>query len=303
MNTRPSQLPEQVDIVEVGLRDGFQTLSQVVPVSKKLKLIQRLIRAGVKNIQVTSFTHPKRVPQMADAEELCAQLPEVEDVAFSGLALNVRGVERARDAGLKVVDMGVAATETLSHRNAGCPVDEALARQEEMIRLARAANMQVRAGIQVAFGCAYEGCVPQEHVVRLAKQILATGIDELSLADTTGMANPLQVESMLQAVKPVDKDVPIVLHLHDTRGLGLANVYAALRQGVTRFDTSFGGLGGCPFVKGATGNIATEDTVNLMNELGIETGVDISGIAEISRDLESLLGTTLPAKLHHLVNA
>ena len=238
---------------------------------------------------------------MADAEELCKHLPEAEGVTFSGLALNVKGVERARDAGLKVVDIGVAATETLSQRNAGCSVSEALERQEEMVSLARASTMKVRAGIQVAFGCAYEGCVPEGRVVELAEKILATDIDELSLADTTGMANPLQVESMLQAIKPLSKDVPIVLHLHDTRGLGLANVYAALKQGVSRFDASFGGLGGCPFVKGATGNIATEDTVNLMNELGIETGVVIRGIAEISRDLESLLGTTLPAKMHHLV--
>ena len=299
MNTL-SELPARADIVEVGLRDGFQTLQQVIPVEKKLEIIGRLIEAGVKDIQVTSFVHPERVPQMADAEELCARLRKVEGVTYSGLALNVKGVERAQAAGLKVVDMGVAATESMSQRNAGCSVDEALARQEEMVRQARAADMQVRAGIQVAFGCAYEGEVPQERVLELVQRTLAMDIDELSLADSTGMANPLQVEKMIKAVRPLAGDTPIVLHLHDTRGMGLANVYAALRQGVTRFDTAFGGLGGCPFIEGATGNVATEDTLYMLKEVGVETDIDISGIAEISRKLESLLDTSLPAKVHHL---
>lgn len=301
MSAPLSQFPASVEIVEVGLRDGFQTLTQLIPVDKKLELIQKLIKAGVKNIQVTSFVHPKRVPQMADAEELCARLSEFEGVTFSGLALNKKGVERAQAAGLKVIDVGFAATETMSQKNAGCSISEALARQDEMIQLARSSSMSVRAGVQVAFGCVYEGDVPQSRVVDLVEQTLAMGIDELSLADTTGMANPAQIEQMLQVIKPLAKDIPIVLHLHDTRGLGLANVYAALRQGVNRFDTSFGGLGGCPFVKGATGNIATEDSVNLMNELGIETGIDIKAIAGISQDLEQFLNTALPAKMHHLV--
>ncbi len=161
--------------------------------------------------------------------------------------------------------------------------------------------MRVRAGVQSAFGCAYEGGVPRERVVGLIEHILNLGVDELTLADSTGMANPLQIEEMISTISPLAGDCPIVLHLHDTRGMGLANVYAALRCGVVRFDTAFGGLGGCPFIDGATGNIASEDTLYLMHQLGIETGVDLNALAAISRDFESFLGRPLPAKLHRLI--
>lgn len=296
-----SRLPQRADIVEVGLRDGFQTLKKVIPVEKKLSIIDALIAAGVKKIQVISFVHPKLVPQMADAEELCADLPAAPGVEFSALALNVKGVERATAAGIKALDMGVAVTETLSRRNANCSVNEGMNRMADMVKLARDAGMRVRAGLQTAFGCAYEGQVPLERVVALTKRTLDMGIDELALADSTGMANPRQIESWLKTLLPLAGDIPIVLHLHDTRGLGLANVYAALRQGVSRFDTAFGGLGGCPFIEGAKGNIASEDTLNLMHELGVETGVDIGKLAEVSRDMETFLQTPLPAKLHHLL--
>ncbi len=294
-------LPQTAEIVEVGLRDGFQTLQKPVPLELKLELIHILIDAGVKHIQVTSFVHPKRVPQMADAEELCAALPNAPGVEYSGLVLNLKGVERALAAGLKALDMGVAATESLSRRNANTSVAEGMAQMGDMARTAKTAGVRVRAGIQTAFGCAYEGEVPQERVVDLVTQTLDMDVDELALSDSTGMANPLQVERMLTALRPLAGDVEIVLHLHDTRGLGLANVYAALRHGVTKFDTAFGGLGGCPFIVGAKGNIATEDTLNLMAELGVATGVDIGKIAGLSRRLEAFLDTPLPAKLHHLL--
>ena len=295
-----SSLPGRAEIVEVGLRDGFQTLQKTIPLDMKLELVDTLIGAGVKHIQVTSFVHPKRVPQMADAEELCARLPAAPGVEYSGLVLNLKGVERALAAGLAALDMGVAATESLSRRNANTSVAEGMAQMGEMARTAKTAGVRVRAGIQTAFGCAYEGEVPQERVVDLVTQTLDMDVDELALSDSTGMANPLQVERMLTALRPLTGDVEIVLHLHDTRGLGLANVYAALRHGVTKFDTAFGGLGGCPFIVGAKGNIATEDTLNLMAELGVATGVDIGKIAGLSRRLEAFLDTPLPAKLHHL---
>ena len=296
-----SSLPQTAEIVEVGLRDGFQTLQKPVPLELKLELIHILIDAGVKHIQVTSFVHPKRVPQMADAEELCAALPNAPGVEYSGLVLNLKGVERALAAGLKALDMGVAATESLSRRNANTSVAEGMAQLGDMARTAKTAGVRVRAGIQTAFGCAYEGEVPQERIVDLVTQTLDMDVDELALSDSTGMANPLQVERMLTALRPLTGDVEIVLHLHDTRGLGLANVYAALRHGVTKFDTAFGGLGGCPFIVGAKGNIATEDTLNLMAELGVATGVDIGKLAGLSRRLETFLDTPLPAKLHHLL--
>ena len=296
-----SSLPQTAEIVEVGLRDGFQTLQKPVPLELKLELIHILIDAGVKHIQVTSFVHPKRVPQMADAEELCAALPNAPGVEYSGLVLNLKGVERALAAGLKALDMGVAATESLSRRNANTSVAEGMAQMGDMARTAKTAGVRVRAGIQTAFGCAYEGEVPQERIVDLVTQTLDMDVDELALSDSTGMANPLQVERMLTALRPLTGDVEIVLHLHDTRGLGLANVYAALRHGVTKFDTAFGGLGGCPFIVGAKGNIATEDTLNLMAELGVATGVDIGKLAGLSRRLETFLDTPLPAKLHHLL--
>lgn len=296
-----SSLPTRAETVEVGLRDGFQTLKTHIPLETKIDLVNKLVAAGVRALQVTSFVNPERVPQMADAEALCARLPHAPEVTYSALVLNLRGVERAAAAGIRSLDMGVAATETLSRRNAGCSVKEGMARMAEMAKVAKEAGMWVRAGIQTAFGCAYEGEVAEEHVRELVRRTLELEIDELSLADSTGMANPLQIERMLTTVLPLAGRVPTVLHLHDTRGMGLANVYAALRAGVSRFDTAFGGLGGCPFIAGAKGNVATEDTLHMMGALGIETGVDVAAIAAISRDLEALLGTSLPAKLHHLV--
>lgn len=280
-----------VRIVEVGLRDGLQMLDKPVPVTYKLELIERLLEAGVGEIQVTSFVHPRWVPQMADAETLCARLPAREDVLYSGLVLNLKGVERALATGIPAVDMSVAATETFSRRNLNCSVAEALARMGDMAHMAAAAGLRVRAGIQVAFGCPYEGAVSQERVLELVRQIVDLPLDELSLSDSAGMANPLQLERVLSAVRPLAGDLPIVLHLHDTQGMGLANVYAGLRQGVTRFDTAFGGLGGCPFIPGAKGNIATETTVAMLEAMECETGIDPSQVRAIAADFANFYET------------
>jgi hydroxymethylglutaryl-CoA lyase len=289
-----------VTLVEVGLRDGIQR-EEFIPTETKLEYLKGLIAAGLKEIQVTSFVHPGVVPQLADAEALCARLPQVNGVIYSALALNMKGLERARAAGIKKVDMGVPASETLARRNANTTIEEGMAQMARMAARAREYGLQVRAGVQAAFGCAYEGRIERGKVVELARRFLALGIDELSLSDSAGLGNPQLVRRIVQEVLPLAGDVPVVLHLHDTRGQGLANLLSALKSGVNRFDTSFGGLGGCPFIPSAKGNIATEDTAYMLHEMGIPTGVDVARVAALSRNMEALLGKELPAKMHRLL--
>ncbi|MGB1251104.1 MAG: hydroxymethylglutaryl-CoA lyase [Candidatus Promineifilaceae bacterium] len=295
--------PEFVTLMEVGPRDGLQNQSQYVSVEQKLALIGRSIEAGVKRIQVTSFVHPRLVPQMADAEAVCAGLPALarEDVLFNGLVLNLRGLERAHAAGLNYIDTGVPASEALSQKNANSTIEEGMRRMTDILDRARVYGMRVRMGVQTAFGCVYEGAIPQARVVKLCERFLAMGIDELTIADSAGLANPRQVKHLLNEIIPMAGNTPVVLHLHDTRGMGIANLYAALECGVRYFDSAFGGLGGCPFIKGAKGNIATEDSINMLHAMGVETGIDIKQVSAISRDLEQLFGQALPAKMHRFV--
>jgi len=295
-------LPISVTLIEVGLRDGLQRLEPYIPVDQKVSMLNGLINAGLTSIQVTSFVHPKWVPQMADAEEICAQLPpkgepKRDALTLSGLALNLRGVERAIAAGLDAVDMSFAATETFSQKNTNCGIEDGLLRMQEMSALAKGAGLRVRIGLMVAFGCAYEGHVPIKRVVELTQHIVDMDVDEVVLADSAGHGNPLQVEQTIEAIRPIVGDLPLILHLHDTRGMGIANLYAGLRQGVTRFDTAFGGLGGCPFIKAAKGNIATEDSAFMLQELGIEHGIDLAAVAAISRAFQEETGIQLPGKL------
>ncbi|WP_420630146.1 hydroxymethylglutaryl-CoA lyase [Candidatus Leptofilum sp.] len=293
-------LPPSATIIEVGPRDGIQTREKIVPTAMKVKLIRQLAEAGLKRIQVTSFVHPKLVPQMADAAEVCAQLPQLDGVQYNALVLNMKGLERAHAAGIRHVDMGVPASETLSLKNANCSIEEGMERMAAMVQQARAWGMGVRAGVQTAFGCVYEGNIEQAKVVGLCRRFLAMGIDELTLADSAGLGNPNQIRSTIQELLPLAGEVPIVMHLHDTRGMGLANCLSALKSGVRLFDTSFGGLGGCPFIKGAKGNIPTEDTVNMMHEMGVETAVNIPKLAAISREFEAFFGEELPGKIYQL---
>ncbi|MEJ5225163.1 MAG: hydroxymethylglutaryl-CoA lyase [Anaerolineales bacterium] len=294
-------VPMEATLVEVGLRDGIQREEQFIPTEMKVEFATALADAGLKQIQVSSFVNPKIVPQMADAEEVFARLPKREDVTFSALVLNLKGLERAAAAGVRHVDMGVPASETLARKNANTTIEEGMQEMEAMVRAARGYGMKVRAGVQVAFGCAYEGKIDPGKVVALARRFLSMGIDELSLADSAGLGNPQLIRRVVQEVLPLAGSVPLVLHLHDTRGQGLANLLSALKSGVTAFDTSFGGLGGCPFIRTAKGNIATEDTAYMLHEMGIQTGVDIPKVAALSRRMEEYLGKELPAKMHKLV--
>jgi hydroxymethylglutaryl-CoA lyase len=293
--------PKEVTLIEVGPRDGFKFEKQVISTDLKSEIICSLVKAGLKHIQVASFVSPSRMPQMADAEEVVSRLPESPGVIFSGLVLNPKGLQRALRAGLKHVEISISASDTHSRKNAGLSFDQAVSRMKEMIRLARTENMGVRAGIQCAFGCVYEGDISPERILSLVRYYAAHEVDSIALADTTGMANPMSVKRLLQTLMPECGEIPLVLHLHDTRGLGLANLMAALECGVVQFDAAMAGMGGCPFVRGAAGNIATEDTVHLMDSMGIRTGVDIAGVSKCSYRLEDYLAKQFPGKMHRLL--
>lgn len=294
-------LPPRVELCDVGPRDGFQFEDTFIPTDLKVEIITALAEAGVPRIQVTSFVHPKWVPQMKDAEEVCERLPERDDVIYAGLALNQKGLERGHAAGVSHVDLSIATHDRHSLENANMTVEEAIEQAETMVQYALDHGMQPQMGFQTVFGYREPEDTPLEKVVEMSRHFAAMGIESLSLADSTGMANPRSIQERVRAVQDVIGETPLVLHLHDTRGLGLTNVYAALECGVVRFDTSLAGMGGCPFIEGATGNIATEDTVYLLDGLGIETGVDRQAVAGASARIESFLGKEFPGKLHRLL--
>lgn len=306
-----AQEPE-VSLCEVGPRDGFQFEKQLIPADMKLDWIRRLAEAGLPRVQVTSFVHPVRVPQMADAEQVVAGLSEFSAVA-TGLALNGKGVERAATAGLRFVDVSIATNDRHGRDNANRSVEEGVEQAFAMVHRAWELGLEVQMGFQTVWGYAKPGDTSLDQVVDLARRFAALAspegrrLESLSLADSTGMANPTAVRRVVEAVQeavketgPVVHDIPLVLHLHDTRGLGVANVVAALDAGVRRFDTSLGGLGGCPFIPGATGNVATEDVAYALRELGWETGVDIGAVSAVTREVAAFLGRPLSGRVYGL---
>ena len=288
-------------IDEQGLRDGLQTLTQILPLEMKLDFIQRLMSAGLRRIQVTSFVHPKWVPAMADAAQLCARLPQSGEVEFSALVLNNKGVERAAQAGIRLVAASISASDTHSKKNANKTLLEARQEFKEMVSLARQHQLSIRGGIQCVFGCRYEGAIDESVVYDITKHHLDCGVEEIAFADSTGMGNPAQMKRMLPRLLELCGTVPVSLHLHNTENKGYANLVAALDCGVRQFDTAFGGLGGCPFIQGATGNIATEDTVHLLHQMGYTTGIDMEAVAAISMDMQQWLGAPLPGLLYTLL--
>jgi hydroxymethylglutaryl-CoA lyase len=290
-------LPESVELIEVGPRDGFQSERTPIPTRVKQEIIACLAKAGLREIQAVSFVHPERVPQMADAEELLLSLPESQSTVYTGLVLNPRGLDRALASGVKRVEISVSVSDAHSRSNAGLSSEQALREGVKMIEQARARGLTVRGSLQCAFGCVHEGFISGDAVVESAARLIAAGANWLALSDTTGMADPLQVSSLVSRVAPCLGDVPLILHLHDTRGLGLVNLMAGLQSGVTRFDTSLGGMGGCPFMPGAAGNIATEDTAYLLQRLNVATGVSLSAVLTCTERMESFLDRTLPARM------
>lgn len=297
-----TQYPSKVVIEEQGLRDGLQSEKAILPTVKKLELIDALVDAGVRRVQVTSFVNPGLVPQMADAEELCAGLKERAGVIFSSLVLNARGIERAAAAGLKHVSASISVSDTHSRKNANVSLVEARSRFADMIKIGKERGLIIGGGLQCVFGCRFEGAIDPEVVFNIVKEQLDQGVDEIALADSTGMANPRSIQQICGRVVDLANGIPVILHLHDTEGKGLANVLAALPLGVNHFDTTFGGIGGCPFIKGASGNIATEDLVWMLSQMGIKTGIDAGKIAAISRSLESFFKKQFAGKMHRLLD-
>jgi isopropylmalate/homocitrate/citramalate synthase len=280
-------------IREVGPRDGLQNEQEIVPPETRAELVRRLAAAGLKRIEAASFVNPERVPQMAGAEEVVAALDGAD---YAGLALNERGYERLRETGLGEVSFALAATETFSQRNAGASVEESIAAARTIVARAKEDGIRASLTISVAFGCPFEGPVPPDRVAAIAERLAETDADEVVLADTIGVATPTQVRSLLERVATLGK--PVGGHFHNTRNTGYANAYAALEAGVSVLDASVGGLGGCPFAPKATGNIATEDLVYLLEGEGVDTGVDLEKLIAVSEWLEQLLGRQLEGYLY-----
>ncbi|MGH3082111.1 MAG: hydroxymethylglutaryl-CoA lyase [Gaiellaceae bacterium] len=283
-------------IREVGPRDGLQNEEQVVPPETRAELVGRLVAAGLKRIEAASFVNPDRVPQMAGAEDVVAAIDRQDGVVYAGLALNERGYDRLRDTGLGEVSFAVAATESFSQRNAGASVDAALQDGERILARAKEDGIRASVTISVAFGCPFEGRVDPNRVVEIAERLAASDPDELVLADTIGVGTPSRVSGLLERLIALGK--PVGGHFHNTRNTGFANAYAALEAGAASLDASVGGLGGCPFAPKATGNIATEDLVYLLEGEGVDTGVDLDGLIAISEWLEELLGRRLDGYLY-----
>jgi hydroxymethylglutaryl-CoA lyase len=290
-----SELPESVRIREVGPRDGFQNEPEVVPTAEKVRLIELLGATGLRRIEVTSFVRPDVIPQLADAEAVLEAVHLPETVSVSVLVPNQRGLDRAlahRDR-FHEVNGFLSASETHNRKNVGRSVEESLAGLAAMFARARSERLRCEGVISTSFGCPYEGHVPRERVLAIAAKLAEAGCQEIGFGDTTGMANPVQVRQFFAAAKAKLPGVELTAHFHNTRGQGLANVFAALEVGVDSFESSFGELGGCPVPPGATGNIATEDLVSMLHEMGVGTGIDLRKLLAASRAAQALLGRPL----------
>ena len=292
----PVSLPERVRIREVGPRDGFQNEPEVIPTADKVRLIDMLARTGLPRLEVTSFVRPDVIPQLADRAEVLAAIEVPEDVSVSVLIPNERGLENAleqRDR-FDQINVFLSATETHNRRNVNRSIDESLADLEVVLGRARGYGLRCEGVVVVSFGCPYEGHVPPERVFAIAKRLVDAGAEEIAFGDTTGMANPLQVREFFPAAREqLGAEVELTAHFHNTRGQGLANVLAALEAGCASFESSFGELGGSPLTPGATGNIASEDLVSMLHEMGIETGIDLERLLECARAVRDVLGRPL----------
>jgi len=286
-----------VRIYEVGPRDGLQNEAQTVPTEAKIELINRLADAGLAWIEASSFVNPKWIPQLADADAVLAGIRRQAGVTYSALVPNQRGLERAMAAGLREIAVFLSASETHNQKNINKSIAQTLVLLADVVKQAVAAKMRVRGYVSTVFGCPYEGEVSLASTLKVTEALLAMGVYEISIGDTIGVATPKQVHEVFAALVKEFSRERLAAHFHDTRGTGLANVVAALEEGIRTFDSSIGGLGGCPYAPGASGNIATEELVYMLNGMGYRTGVDQQKLAEAGRYIQQVLGRELPSKV------
>jgi len=291
-----TDLPTSLSLREVGPRDGLQN-EDPVSIETKIELIDRLSGTGVSRIEAVSFVHPKAIPQMADAAEVAAQMTRAAGVRYSALVPNLKGAERALDAGFNEIEVVVSASDTHNKKNLNRSTAESLDDIAAIIDLAHGRGATVQVIVSTAWGCPYEGDIPTERVMWVVNTAAAHGADSLSFGDTTGMATPTRVTRLIGETRSAHAEKPLNLHFHNTRGTGLANVLAALQLGVTDFDASVGGLGGCPYAPGASGNIATEELVHMVEDMGIDTGVDLEALLDTAAYAERAVGHTLNSQV------
>jgi hydroxymethylglutaryl-CoA lyase len=289
-----------VKIIDVSPRDGLQNDPRFIPTNEKEKLVMLLLKAGVQTIEVTSFVHPKKVPQMADASNVLEAVTSFENLEAIALVPNLKGYERAKEHLLTEVNWVSSATETFNQKNIGLTIDENFKQFESLVIQAKKDGIKTCFSIAVSFGCPYEGEVTEEQVLNLVKRVKAAGADRIGIADTIGIATPDQVESLMKSVLKIAGETPVAIHLHDTRGLGSANAYAAYQAGVRIFETAVSGIGGCPFAPGAAGNLATEDLVYLFHRMNIETGLDFEKLLDAADYAASLSSKNPLGRIRHV---
>lgn len=295
--------PSHVTIIEVGPRDGLQNEASFVPTKNKVELINLLAQTGLQHIEVTSFVSAKSIPQLADSEAVFRAINKPAGIHFSALVPNEHGMHMALAAGVKEIAIFTAASEQFNQRNINCSIAESITRFAPVMALAKANNIPVRAYISCVLGCPYEGEIAPKQVLNVARQLLDLGADELSLGDTIGVGTPRQTQALITTIRTTLPQANLAMHFHDTYGQAIANIYAALECGITRFDSAIAGLGGCPYACGATGNVATEDVLYLMHGLGIDTGVDIFKVVEAGDQICKVLGKSNQSKVANALMA
>jgi hydroxymethylglutaryl-CoA lyase len=290
-------LPARVTICEVGTRDGFQIEPAFIPTDEKIEVVDLLSAAGVPRIEVTSFVSPKAIPQLRDAEQVMARIRRRPGTRYAALVPNDKGASRAVDAGVNAIHTVVSASESHNLANVNMTVAESLVKLRGVMEIAARARVPVQAGISTSFGCPFEGDVPLPRLSWVVRELVDMGVRAIGVADTTGMANPRQVTRTLEHLMPRFPGVEWTVHTHDTRAMAIANILAAMELGVTNFDSSIGGLGGCPFAPGASGNVCSEDLVHCLHAMGVETGIDLDALVAVSRRVQDIVGRALPGQV------